>query len=297
MEEKQKKLRIVIGILAVLLLISLGVLAQTILEQKKLASAPTSVTVEENIITSEKETSEEDIENEEELEEAADAEESQALESSAKKKKSGNRSGNVASNQTISGTSSSEASENTVALTLKKHHAEENELFHASNLFPGDRVEKDYRVEVSYKKSVTVHFRIDIQKGYEKLAEVMKCQVISGNDGKVLYDGLMKDIPKIDRYLTTGSQATEDLKYTIKAYLDTSVGNEYQNKELKADFYWWVEGEDAKNLTTSQGAFGTFGTTTGDPAWTGFWIVTMICAAAGILLLWKKQKREDNHCA
>lgn len=293
MEEKQKKLRIVIGILAVLLLISLGVLAQTVLEQRKTASVPTSVTVEENIITSEKEISEEDIENEEELEEAADAEESQALESSAKKKKSGN----AASNQTTSGTSSNETAKNTVALTLKKHHAEENEPFHASNLFPGDRVEKDYRVEVSYKKSVTVHFRIDIQKGYEKLAEVMKCQVISGNDGKVLYDGLMKDIPKIDRYLTTGSQATEDLKYTIKAYLDISVGNEYQNKELKADFYWWVEGEDAKNLTTSQGAFGTFGTTTGDTAWTGLWIITMICAAAGILLLWKKQKREEKHRA
>lgn len=296
MEGKQKKLRIVIGILTVLLLISLGVLAQTILEQKKLASAPTSVTVEENIITSENETSEEDIENREESEETSETEES--LENNQRQAASQKmKSGNTVSNQTISGTSSSEASENTVALTLKKHHAEENEPFHASNLFPGDRVEKDYWVEVSYKKAVTVHFRIDIQKGYEKLAEVMKCQVISGNGGKVLYDGLMKDVPKIDRYLTTGSQATEDLKYTIKAYLDTSVGNEYQNKELKADFYWWVEGEDAKNLTTSQGAFGTFGTTTGDTAWTGLWLVIAICAAAaGILLLWKK-KREENHRA
>lgn len=296
MEGKQKKLRIVIGILAVLLLISLGVLAQTILEQRKAASVPTSVSVEENIITSENEASEEDIENEEESEEISETEESQALETSAKQKKSGNSSGNTVS-QSASGTSSNKTAENTVALTLKKHHAEENEPFHASNLFPGDRVEKDYRVEVSYKKAVTVHFRIDIQKGYEKLAEVMKCQVIAGNNGKVLYDGLMKDVPKIDRYLTTGSQATEDLKYTIKAYLDTSVGNEYQNKELKADFYWWVEGEDAKNLTTSQGAFGTFGTTTGDTAWTGLWLVIAICAAAGILLLWKKQKKEDNHRA
>lgn len=273
MEEKQKKLRLVIGILTVLLLISLGVLAQTILEKKKSVSVPTSVNVEENIITSEKEMREEDIDYEGESEDAFDTEERRELKASEKKKKS------------------ESSSANTVALTLKKHHAEENEPFHASNLFPGDGVEKDYRVKVSYKKSVTVHFRIDIQKGYEKLAEVMKCQVISGNDGKVLYDGMMKDIPKIDRYLSTGSQATEDLKYTIKAYLDTSVGNEYQNKELKADFYWWVEGEDAKNLTASHGSLGT---STGDAAWTGLWSVAAICAAAGILLLWKKQKKEEN---
>lgn len=279
MEGKQKKLKIVIGILSCLLLISLGVLAYSIQTQKQAVSLQASVSVEENVIRSEKETIEETAKKDPQDENQQNA----ALEKEQTKNPVGNASASKQENV--------QTAENTVALTLKKHHAEENEPFYAGNLFPGDLVQKNYRVEVSYKNSITVHFRIEIQKGYEKLAEVMKCQVLSQNDGKILYDGLMKDLPRIDRYLTTGSEATENLQYTIIAYLDTSVGNEYQNQELKADFYWWVEGEDAKNLTTSQGAYGT---STGDHAWTGLWIMIAICAAAGILLLWKKQKKEEK---
>lgn len=127
-----------------------------------------------------------------------------------------------------------------VTLKIYRNQAEDSTPFQAGNLFPGDTESKAYFLEVSYKGSVTVHFHADIRSGYEKLAEVLKCR-ISLRDGTQLYDGLMKEMPQsISCTLPESLGATETLVYDVTAYLDTSVGNEYMEKELYADFHWWV---------------------------------------------------------
>ncbi len=127
-------------------------------------------------------------------------------------------------------------------ISIYKNHAEDSEPFHLANMFPGDSETKAYLVEVSHKGTVTLRFHADILAGYEKLAEVLKCKVVLRNESLTLYDGLMGDMPQsIDYRISSVLKTTTELTYDITVYLDTGVGNEYMNKELVADFRWWVE--------------------------------------------------------
>lgn len=134
--------------------------------------------------------------------------------------------------------------EGDTTLTIYRNHPEDSIPFQVNNLFPGDSETKSYHLEVSYRGTVTVHFHADVRSGYEKLGEVLKCRVVLKNTGDVLYDGLMGDMPEsLEHGLLSGDVTTDQLEYEITAYLDTSVGNEYMNRELVADFRWWAVAE------------------------------------------------------
>ncbi len=135
----------------------------------------------------------------------------------------------------------------TAALSITAFAAQEVELaagdtgvnapFDVVNMFPGDAVTQDYTVQVRHKDPVVLHFRADVRDGFETLAEVMMIRVELPGKGVTLYDGLMRDMPaSVDYTLARGERS---LDYRITAYLDTSVGNDYQNQQLKADFRWW----------------------------------------------------------
>jgi len=135
--------------------------------------------------------------------------------------------------------SSSRAKE--TVLSIYKNHAEDSTPFNSPNLFPGDSESKKYLVEVSHRGTVTVRFRADIRAGYDKLAEVLMCRVEVAGEG-ALYDGLMRDMPEsLNCRISSVFKKTTDLVYTVTVYLETSVGNEYMDRELVADFRWWVE--------------------------------------------------------
>ncbi len=132
-------------------------------------------------------------------------------------------------------------------ISLYEKHPQDNQPFQAGNFFPGDAQSKRYCVRICHSGDVTVSFRADIRPGYEKLAEVLNCRVVLPTTGETLYEGLMRDMPPSLTYSVKANQNTEsELYYEITAYLDTSVGNEYQNQDLVADFRWWVE--DTKPL-------------------------------------------------
>lgn len=171
------------------------------------------------------------------------------------------------------------------ALYLHSRNEGDNTPFRAVNMFPGDTEVKYFCVRVSHKGNVTVRYHADIRNGYEKLAEVLRCRVVLLSTGEVLYDGLMRDMPEsINHPLDTDTPVISELYYEIDAYLDTSVGNEYQNKDLVADFRWWVEEVD--NLDIPQ---------TGD----GGVAIYVGLAAASLLLivfLWKRGRKEEADC-
>lgn len=174
--------------------------------------------------------------------------------------------------------------ESKITLKLYSLHPEDNAAFNVENLLPGDSVTNDYTLQVSYKGNITVKFKADILAGYEKLAEVLKVRVELPQSGELIYDGLMRDMPSFVAVSRSSSSAkTEELLYKITAYLDTSVGNEYMNTDLVADFSWWAE--DAGALEPPY---------TGD---SGFTIIIIAgCAAVAslvlILLLRKKGGRK-----
>lgn len=167
-----------------------------------------------------------------------------------------------------------------ITLKLYSLHPEDNAPFNVENMLPGDSATQNYTLQVSYKGNITVKFKATVLPGYEKLAKVLKIRVELPQSGELIYDGLMRDMPRfVAVSRSSSSSKTEELLYKITTYLDTSVGNEYMNAELTADFMWWAE--DAGALEPPY---------TGDSGFT--LIIVAACVAAAslivILLVWKK---------
>lgn len=262
-KHRQSKIKIVIFILAVLLGLSLLALSGTLLYKKLYKSQETVVQVPDNLITTEEEETQKDT--------VRDSE-----------------------NTGETGITSTGTTDTALATTISlyRRQAQDNEPFAVENMFPGDEITKYFCVRVSYHDTVTVHYKAVIRQGYEKLAEVLKVKVRfleqDGAQAEILYDGLMKDMPEsLSKQLTSQKSTTDELYYEIMAYLDTSVGNEYQNLSLIADFKWWVAEEG--NLTS--------GPKTGDLANIVLWIsliLFLIIICAGMLLFRRRKAGETD---
>ncbi len=229
--EQKKKTRIVIIILAVLLGLSLLALGAVLIHNKSVNTKPAAAYASQNIVIPNKENSRQSDNSWKTKSKAESAFNQSQI------KRSGAASGN-------------NDSENGVTLALYNKNPNDNLPFKVSNMLPGDEYTKYFRVRVSYRDTVTVHYRADVRKGFEKLSEVLKIRIKLLNSGKTLYDGLIKDMPKsLPVELVSEKSTIQELNYEITAYLENSVGNEYQNKNLIADFKWWVD--DAENLENS----------------------------------------------
>ena len=276
--EQKKKIKIIIIVLAVLLGISLAALGGTLIYNKIANATPATVTVPDNLITADEDTTK------------PDSSESQAPDSSDTEKPDGSY---TQTPDSSADTSSAVPTQSTTAevkkaatIELYNKQPEENTAFAVGNMFPGDSETKYFRVRVSYHDTITVHYKATVRPGYEKLAEVLKVRVNLLSTGETMYDGLMRDMPEsLTHKLASKKSATDELYYEITAYLDTSVGNDYQNKDLIADFKWWVE--ETGNLDDSP--------QTGDTSNILLWAV--LAAGSGsmmILLLVTRGRKEDE---
>ena len=258
--EQKKKIKIVIIVLACLLGLSLLALGGTLIYNKIANTAPATVTVPDNRITPDEDTTKPD--------------------SSDTEKPSGS------AVQPAQSTAATAEVKKAATIELYNKQPEENTAFAVGDMFPGDSETKYFRVRVSYHDKITVHYKATVRPGYEKLAEVLKVRVNLLSTGEMLYDGLMRDMPEsLTHKLASKKSITDELYYEITAYLDTSVGNDYQNKDLIADFKWWVE--ETGNLDDSP--------KTGDTSNILLWAVL----AAGslsvmILLLVVRRRKEEN---
>lgn len=266
-QEKRNKTKNVIIVLAVLLVLSLIALAGTLIYNKLAANTDTTVTVPDNLITPDEYKQDDKTADQTESDPADENQDTSA--------------GN-----TLAAGNGMENKKQAVSIALYKKQPQDNTAFTVGNMFPGDSETRYYGVQVSYHDKVTVHFKGYVHNGYEKLAEVMKVKIKLLNTDEVLYDGLMRDMPESVTYrLSSYKSTTDELYYEITAYLDTSVGNEYQNKELIADFKWWVE--ETGNLDKAP--------RTGDDSNIMIWVILAAVSASGcIILLVIRRKEEDG---
>lgn len=263
-DKKQKKIKVVIIVLSILLAISFLALVKTVVYNRLAANNDSTATAKDNLITPDLEKNNNTNPNDKDLDD-----------------KNMNTS-DVKKSENVSDINSIEAA----SIALYNKQPKDNTAFAVGNMFPGDKEIRYYRVHVSYHDKITVHFNADIRKGYEKLAEVMKVRVKLLGGEKIIYDGLMKDMSDSITYkLTTDESTTDELCYEITAYLDTSVGNEYQNRDLVADFMWWVE--ETGNLDKAP--------QTGDDSNIVLWSVMAILSLfAMFILLVFRRKEEDK---
>ena len=276
--EQKKKIKIIIIVLAVLLGISLAALGGTLIYNKIANATPATVTVPDNLITADEDTTK------------PDSSDSQAPDSSDTEKPDGSYtktpdSSAAASFSAVPTQSTTAEVKKAATIELYNKQPEENTPFQVENMFPGDSETKYFRVRVSYHDKITVHYKATVRPGYEKLAEVLKVRVNLLSTGEMLYDGLMRDMPEsLTHKLASKKSTTDELYYEITAYLDTSVGNEYQNNDLIADFKWWVE--ETGNLDDSP--------QTGDTSNILLWAVLAAGSLGMIIILLVTRRRKED---
>ena len=288
MEQKKKKLRLVAIILGVVLALSLGGLVGTLISNGFFGGSEATVSVPDNLISLD--TSTAPTLPETQPTEAATDEPTGAATAATEDATvvPTERSTTATAPATTKPSNNNGTSKRKAAtIDLYKGKADDNTPFKAENLFPGDVVTKYFRIKVSYENKVTVHYHADIRPGYEKLAEVLKVRVVLLSDnGRVLYDGLMRDMPKsLTHKLSSAKRTSDELYYEITAYLDTSVGNEYQQKSLIADFHWWVE--ETGNLTPPTGSDSHF----------TLWLTLAVASGAAcliVLIVYRRRKGEEH---
>ena len=276
--KQKKKIKIVIIILAILLGLSLLALGGTLIYNKIANTTSATVTVPDNLITPDEDTTK------------PDNSDSQAPDSSDTEKP--DSSDTQTPNSSAATSSSAVPMQSTTAevkkaatVELYNKQPEENTPFQVGNMFPGDSETKYFRVRVSYHDTITVHYKATIRPGYEKLAEVLKVRIRLLSAGETMYDGLMRDMPEsLTHKLASKKSATDELYYEITAYLDTSVGNDYQNKDLIADFKWWVE--ETGNLDDSP--------QTGDTSNILLWAVLAAGSLGMIIILLVTRRRKED---
>lgn len=247
--EQKKKIKTVIAVLAVLLGISVTALGGTLIYGRIARSEPSTVEVPDNLITPEG-----DTDTAKSTEASSGTTETRAEAQTEMQTEAQNGSTVTSAPQTTAHTAQPQTVQSAragqpeaekkeaVGISLYSSRHEENLPFKAENMFPGDAETRYFRVRVSYHDVVTVHFVLTARPDYEKLAEVMQVRIRLLTTGKTMYDGPICDMPdSVTHLLMSKESTTEELYYEITAYLDTSVGNEYQSKALIADLDWWVE--------------------------------------------------------
>lgn len=286
---KSNRMKVVIIVLSILLAISLTALGAVLIYRYFQSEKTVSVVVPDNYIT--------DV-----LESSSETDDSSQRDDGSSETEKIAESDREESRETTDPDNSSDAIDSgsdtipaaapfevkAISIVLSSRNDEDNVPFRVDNMFPGDRNNRYYQVSVSHKASVQVRFHAEVRPGYEKLAEVLKCRVTLVGQ-QALYDGLMSEMPEsVIHTLYTNKETTSTLLYEITAYLDTSVGNDYQEKDLIADFRWWVE--DRENLIPPQ---------TGDDSHIVLWGVIAIGSFMSILILlftgrWKKKREADE---
>ena len=213
---KNKKIKITIILLSVLLCISIAALAAVLIRKGK-ESVPATVSVPDNLITSSSESG-----------------------SSGETKTDENESSSVTAAASSGNTSSAVNREKAIAeaLRLYKKNPQENEPFKVTNMFPGDKETKYFRVRVSHNGTVTVRYHADVRQGSEKLSEVLKVKITLLTTGEEMYDGLMRPIDlRLERFNGHGTKSAVIVEFgtdgntleevLLSAELFAEVINEY----------------------------------------------------------------------
>lgn len=275
--KQKKKIKVIIIVLACLLGLSLLALGGTLIYNKIANATPATVTVPDNLITPDEDTTKPDSDSQ-----APDSSDTEKPDSSDTQTPDGST---ATSSSAVPTQSTTAEAKKAATIELYNKQPEENTPFQVGNMFPGDSETKYFRVRVSYHDTITVHYKATVRPGYEKLAEVLKVRIRLLSAGETMYDGLMRDMPEsLTHKLASKKSATDELYYEITAYLDTSVGNDYQNKDLVADFKWWVE--ETGNLDDSP--------QTGDTSNILLWAVLAAGSLGMIIILLVTRRRKED---
>lgn len=120
-----------------------------------------------------------------------------------------------------------------------------NKQIECNNMLPGDSFINYYSVSVAHKDDIILYFNIDyLLDNY--LSDVLNLEIIDINNNVIVYNGKFNDFETVSFYLQNVNKEKINtiVNFSIKYSLDTSVGNEFQNKEIDFDYNWTVNDVD-----------------------------------------------------
>lgn len=197
-------------------------------------------------------------------------------------------------------------------LELYKRHVEDNEAFNVSNMVPGDKVTKDFTVRIYHDDPLTLYFAAQITEQTKNLGDVLQVCVTDKDSGSIICRGTFAELngKEFSQDIASSSGGSTDVTYQVDAWLDTSVGNEYQQALLKADLQWYVKGGQSPTEPTEPtgptkpteptgpvtpgGGDGGLNAKTGDTMNIVLWTVFAACALAIIIMLIVSRKDRRN---
>ncbi|MBR2018765.1 MAG: hypothetical protein IKA05_00010 [Clostridia bacterium] len=131
--------------------------------------------------------------------------------------------------------------ENSV-ITLKELDEGADARFNVSNMFPGDSATKTYTVNVNHAGVEALSFVAEMGAVSQLETEKMNIRIGINGSKEALYEGPVVSMPERVR---AEKDADEDqVKFDVTVSLDTSAGNDYQNKQIELWFHWWVDDTD-----------------------------------------------------
>lgn len=141
-----------------------------------------------------------------------------------------------------------------VKLELYEGRPGANQRFEVKNMFPGDTETKYFCVKAHHDADLELFFRTKITGQTKNLGDVLHIKVTHLETGKVLCDAPFAEIDskEFSELLKKKAAGGTTAYYQIDVSLDTSVGNEYQAAELKADFAWYVKDEGGADPTADR---------------------------------------------
>ena len=123
------------------------------------------------------------------------------------------------------------------SIELSTSDPKENQSFQISNMVPGEQYTQTYRVNASCSGDMKVGIRAFVAQGNEKLANALQMSVKLVDTDKVLYTGYVQDMD----WAKAGISSSQELVYEVTFFLDSSVGNDYQNLSVTVNLEWKME--------------------------------------------------------
>ena len=272
--EQKKKIKIIIIVLACLLGLSLLALGGTVIYNKIANNTPATVTVPDNLIGEENSESQKKPAENSSQSETTPLTDGESVSSQTDAAGNSSKNGNPTADKPIA-----------VKLELYEGRPGANQRFEVKNMFPGDTETKYFCVKAHHDADLELFFRTKITGQTKNLSDVLHIKVTHLETGKVLCDAPFAEIDgkEFSELLKKNAAGETTAYYQIDVSLDTSVGNEYQAAELKADFAWYVK--DEGGLTPPP---------TGDTTNLILWITLAASSLLLLVLLWKRRK-EARH--
>lgn len=196
------------------------------------------------------------------------------------------------------------AGQEATRLELFQGQPQANEKFQADNMFPGDQLTRYYCVRVYHDQPVQIFFRCDITGQTKSLGDALEISVTRlGGDGSLCEGTFSQVNGKAEgETFQPSAQGVTELYYRVDVSADTSLGNEYQQASLDADFTWYAQdvstGGAAQETTPTAPSSNVTALTppqTGDRFPLTLLVVIAAVALVMVVVLWFKRKKEKKN--